>query len=287
MTDVVIVGRIAIDEWVLSDRELQSARTPADTYGGSGANMATLLARLGMNVSLVAKIGHDDVGLHYRDRLINMGINVDYLQIGYHRTAVCRILPGVAYEWLDDVIAFPGVTANQLAGALAGAEVAIFSDCAPGLDVSLPETSYWVPQLWLRSPLREPSAAMRNWRAVFVNASERVELETLMGVSLAELSKRSNAIWIVTDESEDTVCWQSGISSRYPVVPVTPVVALGGGDALAAAFAFASYEGLCTETAIKLGHMAARKVVQRVACQLEQEDVDELLSSVQAIKESR
>ncbi|MEV7786470.1 PfkB family carbohydrate kinase [Streptomyces sp. NPDC088106] len=285
MTDFVVVGRIAIDEWVLSDRELQSARTPADTYGGSGANMATLLARLGMNVGLVARIGHDDVGLHYRERLIDMGINVDYLQTGYHRTAVCRILPGVAYEWLDDVIAFPSVTASDLAGALGGAEVAIFSDCAPGQGVSLPQSSYWIPQLWLRSPLREPGAAMLNWRAVFVNSSERDELETLMGISLAELSKKSNAIWVVTDEAEDTVCWQSGIPSRHAVDPVNPAVALGGGDALAAAFAFACYEGLCTETAIKLGHMAARKVVQRVACQLEQEHVDELLSSVLAMKE--
>lgn len=284
MTDVAIVGRIAIDEWVLSDREQRSARTPADTYGGSGANMATLLARLGMNVGLVAKIGNDDVGLHYRDRLIGLGINVDYLQTGYHRTAVCRIIPGVAYEWLDDVIAFPSVTASDLAGALVGAEVAIFSDCAPSRDVSLPQTSYWVPQLWLRSPLREPSAVMLPWRAVFVNSSERDELETLVGTTLGELSKQSNTAWIITNESEDTVCWQSGISSRHPVDPVTPVVDLGGGDALAAAFAFARYEGLSTEAAIKLGHMAARKVVQRVACQLEQEHVDELLSSFRAIK---
>ncbi|MBU5946000.1 carbohydrate kinase family protein [Streptomyces sp. PAM3C] len=285
MTDVVVVGRIAIDEWVLSEKEQQSARTPADTYGGSGANMATLLARLGMNVGLVAKVGCDDVGRHYRDRLIELGVNVNYLQTGHHRTAVCRIIPGIAYEWLDDVIAFPSVTASDLAGALAGAEIAIFSDCAPGRDVVLPEASYWVPQLWLRSPLREPMAALLPWRAVFVNSRERDELEKLIGTTVGELSKRTSTTWIVTDESKDTVCWQSGISSHHQVDPVAPVVALGGGDALAAAFAFARYEGLSMETAIEFGHAAARKVVQQVACQLEQEHVDELLLIVAAMRE--
>ncbi|WP_328978429.1 PfkB family carbohydrate kinase [Streptomyces canus] len=284
MTDVVVVGRIAIDEWVLSEREQQSARTPADTYGGSGANMASLLARLGMDVGLVAKIGCDDVGVHYRDRLIELGVNVDYLQTGYHRTAVCRIIPGISYEWLDDVIAFPSVTASDLTGALVGAEVAIFSDCAPSQDVVLPEASYWVPQLWLRSPRWEPRAALLPWRAVFVNSRERDELENLMGSTVGELSKQTKTTWIVTDESKDTICWQSGISSRHQVDPVAPVVALGGGDALAAAFVFARYEGLSIGNSIELGHAAARKVVQQVACQLEQGHVDELLSTVDAMR---
>ncbi|MGC5627426.1 carbohydrate kinase family protein [Georgenia sp. Z1344] len=71
---VLVVGEALVD--VFPDEEGGPARASGRVPGGSPANMAVGLARLGVDVALLTHIGDDEDGALVRDHLVSSGVEV-------------------------------------------------------------------------------------------------------------------------------------------------------------------------------------------------------------------
>ncbi len=78
MSDVVVVGDLMVDVVVVPSGPLvrgsDRAASVRTTGGGSGANTACWLASLGVDVSLVAAVGDDDLGRGAVEALTRLGV---------------------------------------------------------------------------------------------------------------------------------------------------------------------------------------------------------------------
>jgi ribokinase len=125
---VTVVGSVNIDLAVLVDHipaagETVVAHTPGELYfGGKGANQAAAAAAMGGNVSMVGRIGSDDVGQHMRADLAARGVQVGGVlttpraQTGRATIAVDRhgenliiVDPGANHRLSADDVGIPAV----------------------------------------------------------------------------------------------------------------------------------------------------------------------------------
>ena len=93
---IVVVGDIAVD--IVSTLKTPLARgsdAPAEISlmpGGSGANVAVWLARLGQRATFVGRIGDDMFGRWLRDDLVAEGVEAALVVDGTRRTGVIQVL---------------------------------------------------------------------------------------------------------------------------------------------------------------------------------------------------
>ena len=93
---IVVVGDIAVD--IVSTLETPLARgsdAPAEISlmpGGSGANVAVWLARLGQRATFVGRIGDDMFGRWLRDDLVAEGVEAALVVDNARRTGVIQVL---------------------------------------------------------------------------------------------------------------------------------------------------------------------------------------------------
>ncbi len=74
MKDVLVIGEALVDIVAHSPRDGADTPAPAEHPGGSPANVALGLARLGRDVELITRIGDDDRGRRIRDHLESSGV---------------------------------------------------------------------------------------------------------------------------------------------------------------------------------------------------------------------
>lgn len=268
---VAVVGRCAWDEWI----GVESSRAPDNNFGGSGANIAVTLVALGAEVELLSQIGADEKGQRLHRHLRARGVGTSWLQITDGRTAVCDISPGVSYSWRGGFVGVPDIGDNELRSAMFGASSLVLSDndlpCV-GLD-SLPR--YWLPQLWLRDGEADPLKTLRRARklrldGVFVNESERRQLEDLCGTDLLGLSSLiPDVTFVSTSRADPTELFADGVRVKFPV-PLAPdlQIAVGGGDALVSGCVYGRLRGHSWARSLKLGQRLARAAVSQVGCQV-------------------
>ena len=267
---VVVQGRITWDNWI----ELPCPMENGANFGGSGANIAVTLSALGATVEVVGRLGSDAIGRSYLRYLRRRGVGTEFVDTSDAHTSVCDISPGNYYSWRSGRISLPNPSASVRARALASASAFILVDDAPVPGQTLPDRSFWVPQMWLRSEIDRFLTPMEvlqlwSWRIVFLNAKEAMWMEDLSKRSLVSISQSvPRTLFVRTDEIRPTVSLRAGRASFHPVLAVDPVVALGGGDALAAGCIAGDVHGLEPSGSIALGQMLARQVVSQVGCQV-------------------
>lgn len=228
--------------------------------GGSPANVAVGLARLGVRTRLLARIADDMMGRRIREHLTANGVELDHTVRASEQTSLAVVAVGsdggATYDFRVDGTADWQWTPDELAGALDGPVVALHSG---SLALTMPPGAAVLRELMTHAAATATISYDPNCRPLLMGSPD----DTLRGVhellSIADVVKVSgeDLEWLHPDSRPESVLedWlgrgpaivaitlggdgvlagtADGVRSRRPGVPVTVVDTVGAGDSFSA-----------------------------------------------------
>jgi 5-dehydro-2-deoxygluconokinase len=276
--DVAVLGRVGID---LYPNELETPLSEVRTFtrfvGGFAGNVATGLARLGVNVAIVSRVGAEGNGDFVRAWLAGEGVDVRFLATDpYWQTppTFCEVWPPdnfpitfyrrpTAPDWQLQ----PGdFDAEEVASArilyATGTGLAQSPSRETTLDALRAHRGTtifdldWRPSLW-DDPSEYPVVAADAARAADVVIGNEEEVAAAQVDVPTLVLKRGERGATVYEHGEET---------DVPGFPVEVVNGLGAGDAFAAAVGQSLLAGLPLVEAVRRGTVAGAIVASRLAC---------------------
>ncbi|MCD4673121.1 MAG: carbohydrate kinase family protein [Anaerolineaceae bacterium] len=283
--DVVILGAAAVDLVARVDRlpgidEIVFAREYAHHAGGSGANIAVGIAKLGRTVSSLGKVGDDEAGKWLLKNLSASGVDTQamlsvaggksascFIALDAHGNRVIFALGGSALIEDVDELDLPRVTGSRvlcigdafIPVAVAAAEAAHDNET----------TVFFVPGgLMVTNGLKELSPVLQNTSVLVIS---RNEANTLTGdCSLVEavrlLRETGPEVVVVTLGAKGAILASDDGIETVPAFDVSVADTTGAGDAFTAGLMYAFLDGRtwleavktgCAMAAVKIGHFGA------------------------------
>ncbi len=262
---------------------------PSIEPGGSAANMATLLARLGASVAFCSAVGKDDFGELYERDLARCGVasylRKEALPTG---TAIAFITPDAQRTFADrlgaslalraghlprDAIARSAITyvsgylledRHLREAALEAMRIARENGGRVAIDLSDPA---------LMERIRADTLALLRSGAFDIVFANEAEARALTGEdaesALAQLAAHAG-VAVVKVGARGSLVRQGGETARVPAHVVTPVDTTGAGDAYAAGFLYGLIRGEPIATAGALGALLASEVITVVGARLQE-----------------
>lgn len=266
MTRIIVLGSLNMDLVVRAKRSPEAGETlPAEEFhtipGGKGANQAAAIARLGVDVALIGRIGKDDFGKQLLSNLLHQGVDVSLVredpsaltglalivvdQTGENRILLISGANGrVAKEDVDeavDQIAQAKLMVCQLETLHCAVEHAI-------------ETSnhFGVPFLLNPAPAFPiPDTLLNKISYLILNETEAEVVSGLPvdGIDGAKqagrtLCQRGANTVIVTLGAQGAVVASQDEIRHIPGYPIYPVDTTAAGDAFIGGFAASTVQGL-------------------------------------------
>jgi fructokinase len=229
--------------------------------GGSPANVAVALARLGVPARLLARIADDMLGRRIRAHLAVNGVQLDHAVAATEQTSLAMVAVGpdggASYDFRVAGTADWQWTADELAGALDGPVVALHSG---SLALTTPPGAAVLRELISRAAGSVTISYDPNCRpllmgdppGVLAGVHELLAVADVVKVSAEDLEwlvpgaqpeevvddwlGRGPAVVAVTLGGDGVLAAAaSGVRARRPGVPVTVVDTVGAGDTFSAA----------------------------------------------------
>ncbi|SDS49929.1 carbohydrate kinase family protein [Jiangella sp. DSM 45060] len=277
MTPVIaVVGDIAVDYTIVTDHaRAQDEKVPVASstweLGGTAANVAAQIAKLGGRAALVGDVGTDPWGGWLLDRLGGLGVDTTAVRQLPGRSTVVTIVHDAARRTL---YVDRGVTgqAPVPVDAAAGADLVYVNyapEAVPALvEAGLAERTMLGLEHWM---LDTPglAACLPRLRAVVTNEA-----------GLAELRRRRLRLGVdvvvTLGERGATLMRDDEIVHHEPAVPVTAVDPTGAGDAFAGALCQAVLGGRSLREAMASAVVAGALATQALGAQAAQPDAAQL-----------
>lgn len=272
---------------------MEDAKMFSSALGGSAANIAAGIVRLGGQASLLSAVSHDAVGRFIQKELKNYGINADHVAVTQGETRSSLAVVETRIENCQSVIYRNGAADFQLnedhvrgvnfvnfgalivtgtcfaaepsrtAGYLA-LELARKAGLALVLDIDYRPYSWSGPDEAARIYSRV--AALCD--IVVGNDQEfAVMAGGVDGYSCAKGLAASTAQIVIYKMGEKgSITLSGGAAFETGIFPVTALKPTGAGDAFMAGFVTSLADGASLENSVKKGSAAAAIVVTRVGC---------------------
>ncbi|HKN37203.1 MAG TPA: 5-dehydro-2-deoxygluconokinase [Terriglobales bacterium] len=292
--DVWVLGRIGYDLYAVEhDIPLPEAKTFTRHLGGSSANIAVGLARLGVEVGIISAVGDDLMADYLLGFLKSENVDTRFVRrVAGYGTSLCLTEISKAHGFrqvfyrhrpADSQVVF----GREEAAAIGGARMFItngtslqegrsrdattraLTAAAQGgmqtvLDVDYRPSSWNSPQ--------EAGAAARgvlgNVRIVIANETE-MDLLTATGTTaeraMAVLDAGPNIV-VCKLGGKGVVAHTRERAEFVPPQPVEVVSTIGAGDGFASGFLYGVLSGRTLTDSLQLGNAAAAVVVSRVGC---------------------
>jgi 5-dehydro-2-deoxygluconokinase len=313
--DVCVLGRIGYDlHAVEHNRPLPQVEHFSRHLGGSSANIAVGLARLGLRVGIVSCLGKDLLADYLLDVLSREGVDRQFVRlVANFNTSLCLTevsppdhFPQVFYRGNPadsqvvvgdaelsyvrqarmfvtngtSLCASPSreSTLRALAAAREGGLCTV-------LDIDYRATSWTSP-----ATAGEVGRAALPWVDVVIGNED--ELLLLTGESETQMQAKAvlaHSVKIVVCKlgaKGVTACTREGSWSASPI-PVKVVSTIGAGDGFASGFLYALDRGLPLEECLRYGNAAAAVVVSRVSCSDAMPSLDEVVGVLATENASR
>jgi len=229
--------------------------------GGSPANVAVALSRLGVTTRLLARIADDVLGRRIRDHLTVNGVQLDHAVAASEQTSMAMVAVGpdggATYDFRVNGTADWQWSADELGGALDGPVVALHSG---SLALTTPPGAAVLRELVARAAADVTISYDPNCRPllmgepadVLAGAHELLAVADVVKVSAEDLEwlvpgstpeavledwlARGPAVVAVTLGGDGVLAGTAaGVRSRRPGIPVTVVDTVGAGDTFSAA----------------------------------------------------
>ena len=286
---VVVVGSYNTDMTIKTKKLPGPGETVIGGYfstggGGKGANQAIAAARIGAEVSFVARVGNDVLGSEGIKRLNEEHINTKYI---YRDN---ELPTGVAFIVVDDkgensIVVASGANAN-----LSPTDIESASDEISSADILL---------IQLESPIESVYASIKsahdNGVTVILNPAPAqeldnhilkyvdiitpniVEAEMLTGIKVTDVNSLQSIVNRFFDYGINDVIITLGSKGYFagahdamkiiPALSVAPIDTTGAGDVFSGSLAAFLSEGMTIEKAARMANAAASVSVTRLGAQ--------------------
>lgn len=258
----------------------------AMNFGGKGANQAVAAAKLGGDVSFIAKLGEDVFGKHTLEMFKTIGIDTRNVTMSKeHPSGVALINIDACAE--NSISVAPG--ANM---ALSEADIDNARDVISQASVLLMQLETPIPTILyaakmaksygvtvILNPAPAPASALPDelLRNVDIIIPNKTEAEIISGVSITdeasemeairEIDRKGVGVTIVTLGSKGALVCEKGECCEVPSIKVKAVDTTAAGDTFCGAFCVALTEGKTLKEAVKFGNRAAAISVTRHGAQ--------------------
>jgi 5-dehydro-2-deoxygluconokinase len=279
VTEAFVLGRVGIDLYPNQlETPLRDVRTYTRFVGGFAGNVSTGLARLGVRVAIVSRVGDDPHGEFVRAWLAGEGVDVRFLRTDpdwLTPPTFCEVWPPDRFpilfyrrptvpDWqlapedfdLDELAAAPLLYATGTGLAQSPSRETTLLALRAHRGTTIFDLD-WRPTLW-REPGEYPGVVAEAVAAaeVVVGNEEEVEAAQLGEVPRLVLKRGERGVTVVED----------GEATDVPGRPVEVVNGLGAGDAFAAALGQGLLRGLSLVEATRRGNVAGSIVASQLAC---------------------
>lgn len=254
-------------------------------YGGKGANQAVMAAKLGAQVTMVAKVGRDVFGEGTVKNFRDLGIDTGRVLFDDTRFS------GVAPIFVDDnarnfIVIVPGANSGlSPADAQSAREVILAADiliCQLEIPVETTLEAFRIAKEGgVRTILNPaPAAAIPDelLRLADICAPNETETELLTGMpagtpaeaqaAARRLLARGTKTVILTLGERGAMVVDEGNVETLPAVPVSAVDPTGAGDAFVGSLAVFLGEGLAFPDAVRRANAVAALSVTRIGTQV-------------------
>jgi ribokinase len=266
-------------------------------YGGKGANQAVMAAKLGAQVTMVAKVGRDVFGEGTLKNSREQGIDTGHVLFDENRFS------GVAPIFVDDnarnfIVIVPGANSGlSPADAQAAREVILAADiliCQLEIPVETTLEAFRIAKrgnvLTILNPA--PAAAIPDelLRLADICAPNETETELLTGMPVGapaeaeaaarQLLARGTRTVILTLGERGAMVVDEDKAEILPAVPVNAVDPTGAGDAFVGSLAVFLGDGLAFPDAVRRANAVAALSVTRIGTQVsfpKRKEADEFL----------
>jgi nucleoside kinase len=279
-----IVGHTAIDH--ISRVSSLPARNGSSTithrtvlFGGGAANIATGIARLGGDVTLLSAVGEDFGGSDYEAWLKENGVCTEFYTVSGKHTSTAFMFTDpqgdqiTFFEWgaseifsISDPPSLPFVhmaTADPVFNVKV-AQKARFASFDPGQDLH----RYSAEQLY---------SILSKVSLLFANHHEVEGMSRILGIAHKELIEMV-PMAVFTRGAEGSVLHTEGSREQIPAIPVRMIDPTGAGDAYRAGFLTAYAKRLPPLVCCRVGTVAASYAVEREGCQTNLPDWERMKS---------
>jgi 5-dehydro-2-deoxygluconokinase len=292
--DVVILGRIGYDLYSEEPHvPLPRVRRFSRYLGGSSANMAVGLARLGAKVGIVSALGADALSEFLRSYLKGAQVDTAHVQTkpGY-LPSLCLTevtppdrFPQVFYrhDAVDTLLDATPADLDYVAGAkmfitngtslcmspsrestYRALERAHAAGCRVVFDVDFRAMSWKSPEeagLAVRLALPYIDVLIGNQPELMLTAGEP-------DLDRATAKLRASGVKMLVSKlgEQGTRVWTGDGSTFLPPYKVEVCTTIGAGDGFASGFLYALLQGLSVEECLHYGNAAAAIVVSRLSC---------------------
>jgi ribokinase len=286
---IYVIGSSNTDMVVKADKLPMPGETVMGTNflmnpGGKGANQAVTAARLGSNVTFVAKVGNDLFGRQALQQFQRESINTSFVTIDTeHPSGVALI--GVDAKGENSIMVAPGANSyldvkivDQALGSTNGTAILLMQ-----LEVPISTVEFAIAKAnskgWkvILNPApvtpMDPSAL----KHLFLITPNEFEAEMLTGIRVTDLGTAEQAAKklhqlgipniVITLGPRGAYLHTESIAMLVPAPPVTAVDTTAAGDCFNGALAVALSEGLQIDKAVSFACKAASISVTRMGAQ--------------------
>ena len=317
--DIVLLGRAAIDlNPVDYYKTLDQSTTFKKYLGGSPANIAVGMARLGKKVGFIGKVSDDQFGTFIENRFKEEGIDTTWVTRAKNGEKVGLTFTEIKSEMESSILMYrDGVADLQLSVEdiseeyIKNSKALLISGTAlaqsPSREAALKALSYakrndtkvifdidYRPYNWKNQDEISIYYSMVAKEAdVILGSREEVDLtERLIEEGRTDL--QSAAYWhakgvkilvIKHGKEGSTAYTDDGSSYTIKSFPVKLLKSFGGGDGYASAFLYGLFEGWEIIDALEFGSASAAMLVASHACSEDMPDVESVKKFIKEEKE--
>jgi ribokinase len=288
MKKIIVVGSANTDMVVKTDQHPKPGETKMGgvffmNAGGKGANQAVAAARLGGNVSFVAKLGNDIFGKQTLDGLTNENIDTSHVFID-DTTPSGTALIVVNSEGENSIVVAPGANAklnvddvNSIAGLKDTAFILMQLEIPIETITAVIDAAKLNGTHVILNPAPAQSLSDQILNGLFLLVPNESEASMLTGIPVTDLASASRAAQALLQKGVSHVIITMGKQGAYFksankefLIPAPSVVAIdttAAGDTFCGALTVAKTEGKDWEEAIKFAIAAASLSVTRMGAQ--------------------
>lgn len=317
--DIVPIGRVAIDfNPVDVHRTLAESTTFKKYVGGSPANIAVGLARLGKKVGFIGKVSDDRFGEYVTNYFKNEGIDTSRVAkckngeslgltfteiLSPTESSILMYRDGVADLMLDVDDVDEEYISNTKAIVVSGTALAQSPSREAVLKavklakknktVVIFDIDYRAYTWKNKDEISIYYSAVAKDSDIIIGSREEFDLtEGLMATysTDSETAKRwleyGNKIVVIKHGKEGSTAYtQDGNAYKIKPFPVKLLKSFGGGDAYASAFLYALLEGWDIMDALEFGSASAAMLVASHSCSQDMPSADDVKEFIRAAKE--